>query len=126
MTTRPHTFVPPANLAVLRGDVVSTPTRRVLPSGAVVVQFDLRTESVDGSNRRVSAPISWSDPSAAALRPVVADAEILVVGSVRRRFFRVGGATQSRTEVVAEVVVPTRRRARVQAVLADLTDRLAC
>jgi len=126
MTTRPNTFVPPSNLAVLCGDVVATPTHRVLPSGAVVIQFDLRTQSVDGANRRVSVPISWSDPSAAALRPVVADAEILVVGSVRRRFFRVGGATQSRTEVIAEAVVPMRRRARVQAVLTDLADRLAC
>ena len=31
-----------------------------------------------------------------------------MVGRVRRRFFRAGGVTQSRTEVVADEVVPTR------------------
>jgi single-strand DNA-binding protein len=37
--------------------------------------------------------------------------EVLVVGRVRRRFFRAGGATQSRTEVAATLAVPTRRAA---------------
>ena len=43
----------------------------------------------------------------------------MVVGRVRRRFFRVGGATQSRTEVAADVVVPTRQAKRAGAALAQ-------
>ena len=38
--------------------------------------------------------------------------EVLVTGRIRRRFFRAGGVTQSRTEVVATDVVPTRREPR--------------
>ena len=50
----------------------------------------------------------------------------LVTGRVRRRFFRAGGTTQSRTEVVATPVVPTRRKARpakaLDAALASRAD----
>jgi single-strand DNA-binding protein len=42
---------------------------------------------------------------------------VVVVGSVRRRFFRVGGATQSRTEVVADRVVAARRAREVRRML---------
>ena len=41
-------------------------------------------------------------------------ADVVVIGSVRRRFFNAGGATQSRTEVVADKVVPARRRRDVE------------
>jgi single-strand DNA-binding protein len=37
------------------------------------------------------------------------------VGRVRRRFFRAGGTTQSRTEVVADSVVPARQAKRARA-----------
>ena len=50
--------------------------------------------------------------------------ELVVVGTVQRRFFRVGGATQSRTEVVAESVIPARRRKQVDAALDAVLDRL--
>lgn len=40
--------------------------------------------------------------------------EVCVVGYVRRRFFRSGSATSSRTEVVAHSVVPMRRMAQVR------------
>jgi len=39
---------------------------------------------------------------------------VVVVGVVRRRFFRAGGATQSRTEVLAEKVVRTSRTRAAQ------------
>jgi single-strand DNA-binding protein len=50
---------------------------------------------------------------------------VVVTGRVRRRFFRAGGYTQSRTEVVADAVVPTRRRKRVDAVLEAVLEPLA-
>jgi single-strand DNA-binding protein len=50
------------------------------------------------------------------------------VGRVRRRFFRAGGYTQSRTEVVAENVLRTRQakqvRAAVDRAARDLEDLL--
>ena len=43
--------------------------------------------------------------------------EVVVWGRVRRRFFRVAGLTQSRTEVVAARVVRATSRSQVQAVM---------
>lgn len=108
----------PSNLVVLRGTVAAHPVHRELPSGAVVVQFDVRTRLGDAdAPHRASVPVAWRDPSASALRPVVAGCDVVVVGSVVRRFFRVGGATQSRTEVVPAAVVPLRRTKTVDAVI---------
>ena len=41
--------------------------------------------------------------------------EIVVVGRVRRRFFRAGGATASRVELEADVVARAGDRRRVRA-----------
>lgn len=113
------------NLAVVRGTVPNEPQRRELPSGGTVVQFDVTTRLVaDGRPVSVSVPIAWSDPPEAAIGAIAAGVEVVVVGSVRRRFFRVGGATQSRTEVVAESVLPARRRKQVAAELRHAADRL--
>jgi single-strand DNA-binding protein len=93
------------NLVVLRGTVAAEPRVRELPSGSVLAQFDVTTRDDGGTQ---SVPVAWFDPPGATAR-FEAGAEVVVVGSVRRRFFRAGGATQSRTEVVAEKVVPARR-----------------
>ena len=50
--------------------------------------------------------------------------EIVVVGRVRRRFFRAGRATGSRVEIEAEPSSPARDRRRVQAVLRRAVDAL--
>ncbi|HSM65781.1 MAG TPA: hypothetical protein VK860_05715 [Ilumatobacteraceae bacterium] len=111
------------NLVVLRGAVRGERTERRLPSGSIVVQFDVTTVLfVDGRHHSVSVPVAWTDPADAA--SVVAGAEVVVTGTVRRRFFRVGGATQSRTEVVADAVIPVRRRAQVARALETVADRL--
>lgn len=105
----------PSNLTVLTGTVTAAPTRRALPSGADVVNFDVATH-VEGETATV--PIAWYDPSDTALSSFDAGEEIVVIGSVRRRFFRVGGQTQSRTEVVASTLVPTRRTKTARSALA--------
>jgi hypothetical protein len=116
--------ITPINLAVVCGTVHGEPTVRDLPSGTCVVQFDVATTVVDGpAARTVSVPVAWADPVDATF--VREGAEVVVSGTVRRRFFRVAGATQSRTEVVADAVIPARRRARVRAALDVLADRLA-
>jgi single-strand DNA-binding protein len=113
------------NVTVVRGTVHGEPTLRDLPAGSVVAQFDVTTRvPSDGRASSVSVPIAWNDPTVAQLGVLVAGAEVVVVGTVRRRFFRVGGATQSRTEVVADTVVPPRRRKQVAAALRDAADRV--
>lgn len=114
-----------SNLAVIRGVVTHDLVMRDLPSGAEVAQFDVST-LVEAGHRTatVSVPIAWHDPTAAARSAIAAGAEVLVVGSVRRRFFRVGAATQSRTEVVAEAVIPMRRRKQVAAALIAVGEKL--
>ena len=103
------------NVVVLRGTVVRPPEIRELPSGARLVSFDLRTAGPDG--RAETVPVSWADPPGADEEGLVEDAEVLVVGRIRRRFFRTGGSTQSRTEVVAERVARPRQTRRARAAL---------
>ncbi len=106
------------NLAVIRGAVAHEPNERHLPSGGVVVQFDVATRvESEGKPVSVSVPIAWHDPNPAQLGALVAGSEMVVIGTVRRRFFRVGGATQSRTEVVADAVIPVRLRKHVDTAL---------
>jgi single-strand DNA-binding protein len=115
----------PANLVVLRGSVADAPALRDLPSGSVVAQFDVSTAiHVDGRAATAAVPVAWTDPSPSDLARVAAGVDIVVVGTVRRRFFRVAGATQSRTEVVAESVVPARRHKQVDAMLHAVADGL--
>ncbi len=113
------------NIAVIRGSIRTDSTLRELPGGSVVVQFDVTTitESA-GRQRNVSVPIAWNDPTATQLGVLTVGAEVLVVGTVRRRFFRVGGATQSRTEVVADAVVPTRQHKRVANAVREAAERV--
>ncbi len=108
------------NIAVMRGALSSAPSRRTLPSGTCVVSLEVSTEGLDGA--RASVPVAWYDaPADVELAP--GDA-VVVIGSVRRRFFRVGGATQSRTEVVAEAVLAAADRRRVRTALQRCAERL--
>lgn len=101
----------PHNIVVLRGTLTGTPRTRDLASGRRVAQFDVTT-TLDDHEPAASVPVAWFDPPPAGL-PVDVGDEVVVVGSVQRRFFRAAGATQSRTEVVAERVVPATKRREV-------------
>jgi single-strand DNA-binding protein len=100
------------NLTILRGALSRPPELRTLPSGDVLVAYEV-TVPASGDRRAESVPVVWFDAPAAAgtLDP---DTEVVVVGRVRRRFFRAGGSTQSRTEVVAEQVVPARQAKKTE------------
>ena len=115
----------PTNIAVIRGTVQREPSLRTLPTGTVVAQFDLAAE-FDAGDRvaTVAVPVAWHDPTTAQLDLLTAASDVVVVGTVRRRFFRAGGATQSRTEVVADVVIPVRRRKQAARALAAAADRV--
>jgi single-strand DNA-binding protein len=117
------------NLVVLRGTLSRDPEVRALPSGDAVAAFDvtIRPDPADGRTagptaRAESVPVAWFDPPGASR--LGAGDEVVVVGRVRRRFFRAGSSTASRTEVVAERVVPARSTAKVASALAPVAARL--
>jgi hypothetical protein len=78
------------NLVVLRGTLAADPRSRELPSGTVVLQFDVTTRDDGGGTQ--SVPIAWFEPAPSGV-PAAAGDDIVVIGSVRRRFFRASGAT---------------------------------
>jgi single-strand DNA-binding protein len=108
------------NLAVVRGEVSSPPDVRVLPSEAVLVQLQVTTRL---EAETLSTPIAvWNPPGwVEELEP---GTEIVVVGRIRRRFFRAGGATASRVEVEADVVARASDRRRVRAALRKVNTAL--
>ncbi len=101
------------NVVVLHGTLSSTPVLRTLTSGSVLASLEVTT-AVEGAS--ASVPVAWFDPPA-ELGLDNGD-EVVVTGVVRRRFFRSGGSTQSRTEVVATQVVPATKRRQARAAVA--------
>ena len=81
------------NMVVLRGILSSEPIERSLRSGMNVLQWDVTTKA-NGVTRVV--PVQWDDPPR-AIFDFDEDDQVVLVGEVRRRFFRAGGATMSRT-----------------------------
>ena len=102
------------NLVVIRGRVAPGAQIRSLADGSTQLQWDMAV----GTER---VPVSWA--SVADHLPGVGD-EVLVVGRVRRRFFRAGEVTQSRTEVVAERVLAATDRRRTRKVLDEAVARI--
>ena len=109
------------NLVVAVGRLTRPAELRVLPSGDQLVTLELTVPR--GTERAESLPVSWFGAPARATGLDVDD-EVLVVGRVRRRFFTSGGVTQSRTEVVAEAVVPTRQKKRMAVAIERARDQL--
>lgn len=107
------------NVVVLRGSLSSDPVTRSLPSGDVLHALEVTV-------RTPGAPADTVPVVSTARLPagLSAGAQVVVVGRVRRRFFRAGGATASRTEVVAERVVPGGRRPAVERAVAEACSRL--
>lgn len=103
------------NVVVLRGRLSRPPEPLTLSSGELVVTYDVVVARA--GERTENVPVVWPAPPPAALE-LQAEAEVVVTGRVRKRFFRVGGGTQSRTEVVADGVVPARQVKRAARLVA--------
>ena len=104
------------NQAIIRGTLSSEPELRVLASGATLATIQLTTRPAEGA--AISVPVSISEPPSWIEASQPGD-EVVVIGSVRRRFFRAGGATASRVEVEAShVAKATDKRALRKAVRA--------
>ncbi len=112
---------PGLNIVMLRGRLSRPAELRVLPSGDRLVALELSVPRSGGKTE--SVPVVWHDPPAAA-QDLDVDQAVVVLGRVRRRFFRAGGATQSRTEVVAETVIPARQVKRARSLAAKAKARL--
>lgn len=108
------------NHVVLVGLLTSTPQHRILTSGAVLWSLEVSTMGADGT--RWSVPVAWFDPPM-PLECSMGD-EVVVIGAVRRRFFRGAQGTQSRTEVVASSVTPLVDRRRCRRLLRAAAERL--
>jgi single-strand DNA-binding protein len=117
------TAVPPpgTNLAILVGVLSRDAELRTLPSGDQLVALEVTVRSEGGPTETV--PVAWPGAPAAAATWEAGE-DVLVTGRVRRRYFRAGGTTQSRTEVVADRAVPTRRAASAGKALAAALGRL--
>ena len=109
-------IVDSTNLVVLRGCLSSSPVTRTLESGSVLISLEVTTR--DGDEVARSVPVSVFDPAKPdELTELVRGDEVVVAGTVTRRFFRTSSGTGSRTEVVADKVVPAGRTARVRTLL---------
>lgn len=110
------------NIVILKGVLSRAPEPRDLPSGDRLAAFEVTIREPDQPT--ASVPVVWFDPPDRALR-LVAGAEVVVAGRVRRRFFRTGAGTASRTEVVAWQVLPATQRSRVAAVTGAAAELIA-
>lgn len=99
------------NVSVVRGAVSGPPEIRTLTSGRKIATLAVRTSGGDGHH--TSVPVTVWDPPA-WIETLEPDDEVLVVGRVRRRFFRTAtGASGARTDVEAEAVARARDRRRL-------------
>lgn len=98
----------PTNVTVLIGHLSRPAEEITLSSGDALVRYEL-TVRRDGERADTVPVVAISPP--ATVRALEAGTEVVVTGRVRRRFFSTGGTTVSRVEVLADEVVPARRRA---------------
>jgi len=103
-----------SNLVVLRGLIRRDPEFRVLASGDELMSLDLTVRS--GEAPAESVPVVWANPTATAVKLVEGD-DVVVVGRIRRRFFRAGGSTATRTEVHADKILSARSGVRIRTAL---------
>lgn len=120
MSTRP--FLPDCNLAIVVGTLSRPAEVRTLASGTELATLDVTVRRPDAPTD--SVPVSWFDPPAWAAELDV-DEPVVVIGRVRRRFFRSGGSTASRTDVVADTVVRARQAKRAATAVRTALDRVA-
>ena len=110
------------NVVALAGRLSRPAVEKVLESGDRLVAMEV-TVRPEGQKAE-SVPVVWFGAPAGAVSLDV-EQPVVVVGRVRRRFFQTPtSGLQSRTEVVAEAVVPRRQTKRVQTLLNRARDEL--
>jgi single-strand DNA-binding protein len=102
------------NLVVVEGLLAKPAQDRELPSGSRLLTLEVTVRPPEGPAE--SLPVAWFEAPAWA-SSLDQGTEVVVVGRVRRRFFKAGGITQSRTEVVADRVVRATDTKRARAAI---------
>lgn len=102
------------NAVILIGRLNRPASIRLLPAGGHVVELDI--DASNPGDRQELVPVAIAD-APTSISTLDVGAEVVVVGKVRRRFFRSGGQTASRTEVLATSVTPLRHRKKSASVL---------
>lgn len=108
---------PDLDLAIIVGTLSSEPVEQTLPSGSVLLRYEVTVRDRTPAD---TVPVCWMDPR----RPpaFLAGDRVVVVGRVRRRFFRAGGGTRSATEVLATSVTRPRTTAGALAALTEAAE----
>ena len=116
MSATPHHSVVPRalNLALVVGVLARDPELRNLPNGATILELDVHVRSEGRPLETV--PVVLPDPPASTAA-LAGGIDVVVIGRIRRRFYRAGGSTVSRTEVVAGQVLPARQAKKALAQL---------
>jgi len=110
------------NVVVLRGTLSSEPVELTLPSGTNIMNWDVTTETSEGKR---SVPVQWDEPTK-RVRDYGKGDDVVVLGAIRRRFFRSGGTTSARTEVLASSVAKPTQSAAVSRLLTQARDHMDC
>lgn len=110
------------NVVVLQGTLSSEPVEVTLPSGTNIMNWDVTTETSDGKR---SVPVQWAEPTK-RIRDFGKGDDVVVLGTVRRRFFRSGGSTAARTEVLASLVAKPTQSVAVSRLLERARSNLEC
>ncbi len=101
-------LAPDRSITVIDGVLRGAPSSRATSAGEL-----LELDVVSSAEGRSVACTVLLEPDRIDV-PALDDGDrVLVIGTTRRRFFRSGGATATRTEVVADVVVPWQDRRRL-------------
>lgn len=115
------------NVVLVRGVVARDPAIRTVADGTTSASFDVTVQPAADhpTTRRASTvPVVLALDGGPRHDPPAAGDEVVVLGEVRRRFFRADGGTQSRTEVVASDVVAAGDRRRVRRLLARVSEQM--
>lgn len=105
------------NLSLVIGEVTTEPVARELSNGDIVTSLDIATRSSHG---RITVPVFIEGDG----EGLEVGQRVLVCGVTRRRFFRSGGGVTSRTELLADAIVPVRRKTQVQRALQEAIANL--
>ncbi|MEP6623217.1 MAG: single-stranded DNA-binding protein [Acidimicrobiia bacterium] len=96
------------NLVVVQGPLSGPPEVRTLPSGTSVGTLGVRTHA---GERATSVPVTVWDPPAWLVELGEGDV-VIVLGAVRRRFYRAGAGTGSRVDVESAFIGRAGKRQR--------------
>ncbi|MGZ4756050.1 MAG: single-stranded DNA-binding protein [Acidimicrobiia bacterium] len=110
------------NLVVVRGECSGAPELRELESGRKLAAVSVRAPGPDG--RSTSVPVTVWEP-AGWVEDLTEGADVIVVGAVRRRFFRTAvGGSAARVDVEAVFIGRAGQRRQLDAALRRTQETL--